>query len=157
MRLGSDGATNFKVRSAQFLLDIRWLIPVPPKHVVAKVCIPNEERGEICATACQPLEGTGRAWRDCRVRARRLAEAAPDGEQDVAIYDRCETNVVVQHGRETLLCADCRSEPREDRDRERAVEAERERQRAVLAGSDPETARHGMANPVPRVFVISSE
>lgn len=109
--------------------------PGSPKQVVVEMCVPNGEGGEICATAREPLEGTGRAWVDCRMRARKLAEAARDGEEGVAICARCETNVVVQHGGETLLCAECRSDPREDREkdrdreRDRAVEAERDRER----------------------------
>ena len=101
--------------------------PGPPRRVVAEVCIPDGEEGEICATAREPLEGTGRAWVDCRVRARKLAEAARDGEEGVVICDRCETNVVVQHGGETLLCADCRSETSKDREMERVFETDRGR------------------------------
>jgi hypothetical protein len=101
--------------------------PGPPKRVVAEVCIPDEDRGEICATAVAPLRGNGRTWVDCRVRARKLAEVARDGEEGVVICDRCETNVIVQHGRETLLCTDCRSEITDDREIERAFEADRER------------------------------
>ncbi len=48
----------------------------PPKRVVAEVCIPDGEGGEICAQAREPLGDTGRAWVDCRSRARKLAEAA---------------------------------------------------------------------------------
>jgi hypothetical protein len=101
--------------------------PGPPKWVVAEVCIPDEDGGEICATAVEPLRGNGRTWVDCRVRARRLAEAARAGEDGVVICDRCETNVVVQHGGETLLCTDCRSETPEEREMEPAFEADRER------------------------------
>jgi hypothetical protein len=101
--------------------------PGPPKRVVAEVCIPDEDRGEICATAVEPFQGNGRTWVDCRVRARQLAEAARDGEDGVVICKRCETNVVVQHGGETLLCTDCRSETSDEREMERAFEADRER------------------------------
>ena len=55
--------------------------PGSPKRVVAEVCIPDDEGGKICATAREPLRGTGRAWVDCRVRTRKLAEAARDGEE----------------------------------------------------------------------------
>lgn len=103
--------------------------PGPPKRVVAKVCIPDREGGEICARAREPLEGTGRAWVDCRARARKLAEAARAGEEGIVICARCETNVVVQHNRETVLCGECRGETIEEQGmpRERAFEADRER------------------------------
>jgi hypothetical protein len=101
--------------------------PGPPKRVVAEVCIPDEDRGEICATAVEPPQGNGRTWVDCRVRARKLAEAARAGEDGVAICERCETNVVVQHEGDTLLCTDCRSETTEEREMERVFEADRER------------------------------
>jgi hypothetical protein len=102
--------------------------PGPPKRVVAEVCIPDKQGGEICATAVEPFQGNGRTWVDCRVRARNLAKAARDDEDGVVICERCETTVVVQHGGETLLCIDCRSETTDDREieRERAFEAERE-------------------------------
>lgn len=103
--------------------------PGPPKRVVAEVCIPDKEGGEICATAVEPFRGNGRTWVDCRVRARKLAEAARAGEDGVMICERCETNVVVQHGREILLCSNCRSGATDEREieRERAFEADRER------------------------------
>ena len=101
----------------------------PPKRVVAEVCIPDGEGGEICAQAREPLGDTGRAWVDCRSRARKLAEAARAGEEGVVICARCETNVVVQHNRETVLCGECRSETTEEQEmaRERTFEADRER------------------------------
>ncbi|EMA56018.1 hypothetical protein C451_04701 [Halococcus thailandensis JCM 13552] len=68
-------------------------------------------------------------WVDCRARARKLAEAARAGEERVVICARCETNVVVQHNRETVLCGECRGETIEEQGmpRKRAFEADRER------------------------------
>jgi hypothetical protein len=100
--------------------------PGPPKRVVAEVCIPAKDGGEICATAVEPLHGNGRSWVDCRARARNLAKAARAGEDGVAICERCGTNVIVQHGGDTLLCPDCRSETTEEREMERAFEPDRE-------------------------------
>lgn len=101
----------------------------PPKRVVAEVCIPDGEGGEICARARESLEdgGTGRAWVDCRSRARKLAKAARAGQEGVVICARCGTNVVVQDEREIVVCPECRSETTEDREmaRERAFEADR--------------------------------
>ena len=100
----------------------------PPKRVVAEVCIPDGEGGEICAQAREPLGDTGQAWVDCRSRARKLPEAARAGEDGVVICMRCETNVVVQHNRETVLCGECRSETGDqEMARERSFEANRER------------------------------
>lgn len=98
----------------------------PSKRVVAEVCIPDGEGGEICAQAREPLGDSGRAWVDCRARARKLAKAARAGEEGVVICARCETNVVVQHERETLLCDGCRDETGEEGEMDRTFEADRD-------------------------------
>ena len=100
--------------------------PGPPKRVIAKVCIPDGEGGEICAQAREPFSETGRAWVDCRTRARKLAEAARAGEEGVVICARCETNVVVQYEREALLCDDCRGEAGDGREPNRIHETDQD-------------------------------
>lgn len=119
--MSTNGRHGARVKQGGPFLDA-MIEPGPPKRVVAEVCIPDGEDGEICATAYEPLRGNGRSWVDCRTRARKIAEAARAGEEGVVVCKRCETNVVVQHDGEMVLCSECRSETDNEREMERAFE-----------------------------------